>query len=74
MNGNLGSVLKTFSQGLALSGTEADHVKEEILQKMSTRYSHVTLKTVAANDSCGAVFTAFKNGFNVCSKHIKNTG
>lgn len=49
-------------QGLSLSGTEASHVKEEILQKMKTSYSHITKTTVAANDSCGAVFTAFENG------------
>lgn len=48
--------------GLSLSGTEASHVKEEILQKMKTSYSHITKTTVAANDSCGAVFTAFENG------------
>ncbi|KAL5248526.1 hypothetical protein ACHWQZ_G017645 [Mnemiopsis leidyi] len=48
--------------GLALSGVEATHIKEEIVEKMQTKYSHVTKNTVPVNDSCGAVFTAFKQG------------
>ena len=44
-------------QGLSLSGVEATHVKEEIIEKMKTRYSHVTKMTIPVNDSCGAVFT-----------------
>lgn len=41
---------------------EATHIKEEIVEKMQTKYSHVTKNTVPVNDSCGAVFTAFKQG------------
>ena len=51
-----------YPKGLSLSGVEAPHIKEEIKEKMALHYSHVTHSVVSANDSCGAVFTAFKSG------------
>ena len=58
----INSTIVIYVQGLALSGVEATHIKEEIVEKMQAKYSHVTKKTVPVNDSCGAVFTAFKEG------------
>ena len=49
-------------QGLSLSGVEAQHIKDEIKDKIGSQYGHVTKAVVSANDSCGAVFTAFKSG------------